>query len=114
MVSHEVPGVGHPAAHASPALTSTKSITIILEFVEGAINRLLFREAHWISIILFGNSTLKSSSRGEGPAGTATTLILYLPHITSVEVINVLSYWLETATSGIMGSITSSCVSSWQ
>lgn len=90
LVMHEVPSVAHPAALASIcAVVLAEFLFVIWVSGECAVDDLLFGEVHWGFVRLDSDGTLKSSRGGEGPTGTARSLVLNANHLAVISPIDI-------------------------
>ena len=90
LVAHEVPSIAHPATLASPCvIVLAESLLVLGVCSECAIDDLLLGKADWGLVLLDSDGTLESSSGGEGPTGTARSLVLDVAHLTIIGPIDI-------------------------
>ena len=66
-----------------------ESLLVLGVCSECAIDDLLLRKADWSRVLLDSDGTLESSSGGEGPTGTARSLVLDIAHLTIIGPIDI-------------------------
>lgn len=85
----ESPSSVHPATTAAPeAVVFAEKILVALVVPQGAINKLLLREAHGRGVVLLGDCTFKCGVGCEGPAGATIALILDGTHEAIFDVVD--------------------------
>ena len=89
MISHELPSGWQKTTLAAPHTVVLTPVFFVLGVgSQGTIDKTLFRETHWSSVVSFGDCSFERGDCGEGPARTTAALILNWTNETICEVIN--------------------------
>ena len=89
MISDELPSGWKETTLAAPHTVVLTPVNLVLVVGgQGTIDKTLFRETHWSSVIFLGDCSFERGDCGERPARTAAALILGSVNVTICVVIN--------------------------